>query len=69
MNNEEKILSMLEALTNDVSGLKADMAELKEDVAELKEDMTVVKGAVEYIVDWADAVGKMVQVPFTAYAA
>ena len=33
MNNEEKILSMLEHLTTGVSGLRADVTELKSDVA------------------------------------
>ena len=36
MNNEERILSMLEQLTLDVSGLKADVSGLKTDVSVLK---------------------------------
>ena len=38
MNNEEKILLMLEQLTEDVSGLKQDVSGLKQDVSKLKED-------------------------------
>ena len=38
MNNEEKILQMLEQLTEDVSGLKEDVSGLKKDVNNLKED-------------------------------
>jgi len=43
MNNEEKILQMLEHLTEDVSGLKQDVSGLKEDVAGLKQDVSVLK--------------------------
>lgn len=43
MNNEEKILSMLEHLTTGVSGLRADVTELKSDVAVLKQDVAVLK--------------------------
>lgn len=46
MNNEEKILSMLEHLTTGVSGLRADVTELKSDVAVLKQDVTELKADV-----------------------
>ena len=36
MNNEEKILSLLETLTTDVSELKTDMSGVKTDMAEVK---------------------------------
>ena len=40
MNNEEKILTLLEKLVVDVTELKADVTELKADVAELKAKVT-----------------------------
>ena len=50
MNNEEKILTMLEALTKgqarmetDISDLKTDVATLKTDVATLKTDVASLK--------------------------
>jgi len=43
MNNEEKILSILEQIQSDVAGLKSDVAELKSDVAELKSDVAELK--------------------------
>ena len=50
MNNEEKILQILEKhgellnqLTKDVSGLKEDVSGLKEDVSGLKEDVSGLK--------------------------
>ena len=36
MNNEEKILALLEQVVTDVSGLKADVSGLKTDVTDLK---------------------------------
>ena len=64
MNNEDKILSMLEVLTTDMAELKTDMAKVKADVAELKTDMeevkeklTIVHGSMEHLIEWADHVG------------
>ncbi len=37
MNNEEKILAILEKMQGDISGLKEDVSGLKEDVSGLKE--------------------------------
>ena len=37
MNNEEKILSMLERMQGDISGLKDDVSGLKDDVSGLKD--------------------------------
>ena len=36
MNNEEKILSMLETITQDVSDLKTDVSDLKERVTKIE---------------------------------
>jgi len=43
MNNEEKILSILESMQTDISGLKEDVSDLKKDVAGLKEDVSGLK--------------------------
>ena len=43
MNNEERILQMLEQLTEDVSGLKEDVSTLKGDVSGLKTEVSVLK--------------------------
>ena len=40
MNNEEKILGMLETLTADVSGMKADISGVKAEMSAMKTDMT-----------------------------
>lgn len=56
MNNEEKILQMLESLTGkvekmaeDVSGLKVDVSGLKEDVSGLKADMSRLRTDVDLL--------------------
>jgi len=43
MNNDEKILLMLEGLTADVKDLKTDVKDLKTDVAGLKTDVQALK--------------------------
>lgn len=43
MNNEEKILSALENLQQDMSGLKTDVSELKADMVEVKADVSNLK--------------------------
>ena len=43
MNNEEKILGMLETLTTDMAGMKTDMAGMKTDMAGMKTEMAEVK--------------------------
>jgi predicted nucleic acid-binding Zn-ribbon protein len=43
MNNDEKILGMLETLTTDITGIKSDITEMKADITGLKADMTDVK--------------------------
>jgi chromosome segregation ATPase len=43
MNNEEKILSLLESLVVSHRGLKEDVGILKEDVCILKEDVSILK--------------------------
>ncbi|MDR2900205.1 MAG: hypothetical protein LBV20_01615 [Treponema sp.] len=43
MNNESKILTMLETLVEDVGGLKQDVSGLKQDVSGLKQDVSGLK--------------------------
>jgi len=49
MNNEEKILLMLEGLVADVKDLKTDVAGLKTDVAGLKTDVAGLKNDVQVL--------------------
>ena len=49
MNNEEKILGMLETLTTDMNGMKADMNDMKADMAEVKDRLGSVEQSVEKI--------------------
>ena len=43
MNNEEKILAILQQMQGDITGLKQGQNELRADVAALKEDVSVLK--------------------------
>lgn len=58
MNNEERILGLLETLVTKVDGLEqgqaamqADITELKQDVSILKTDVTVLKNDVAVLKD------------------
>lgn len=43
MNNEEKILTMLERLAEDVSGIKGEVAEIKGEVSGIKGEVATLK--------------------------
>ena len=43
MNNEDKILAILEKLQEDFSGMKEDVSSLKQDVSGLKQDVSGLK--------------------------
>jgi len=44
MNNEEKILKILEQIQGDIAGVKSDVADTKSDVAGTKGDIAGMKG-------------------------
>ena len=46
MNAEEKILSILQDMQEDITGIKSDVTGLKSDVAELKSDVAELKSNV-----------------------
>ena len=63
MQNEEKILHILEGIQSDISELKEDVSELKTDVSGLKADMTEVKADVSGLKeDVSDLKGRMTKV-------
>jgi predicted nucleic acid-binding Zn-ribbon protein len=49
MNNEEKILGILETMSADISELKTDMSGVKTDVSGLKTDMSGVKARLDNV--------------------
>jgi len=51
MNNEEKILGMLETLTVDMNGMKADMNGMKADMNGMKADMNGMKADMAEVKD------------------
>ena len=44
MNNEEKILKILEQMQADISGTKSDIADMKGDISGTKSDIASMKG-------------------------
>ena len=66
MNNEEKILAILETVQADISGLKVDVSGLKGDVSDLKGDVSDLKGDVSDLkADMSDVKGRLVRVELT----
>ena len=70
MNNEEKILSILEQMQKDVSGLKEDVASLKQGQAEIreeletiKEDTAITREATNTLLDWAEKAQVQISIP------
>ncbi|MFP3155819.1 hypothetical protein LQZ18_15595 [Lachnospiraceae bacterium ZAX-1] len=54
MNNEEKILSILEKLTTDVAQLTTNVAQLTTDVAEIKDTLKVHSTRLDHLSDSFD---------------
>ena len=70
VNNEDKILAMLEKmdsrlerLEGDVSTLKGDVSTLKGDVSILKEGQAEIRDTVNRLAEWADECGYVVKFP------
>lgn len=57
MNNEEKILAMLESMQHDIGGMKQDIIEIKETLEEHGD-------ALDALIEWTDNVQEVVRVPF-----
>ena len=71
MDNEEKILSVLEALAGSVKRIESDIAEMKDDIAEMREDIEVLRdesavtrGVTDQLLEcWTERFGEPVPVP------
>lgn len=69
MNNEEKILQLLEQMDVRLAGLEKgqaiiqeDVSGLKEDVSELKEEAKVTRHSVNLLLKWAEKAERAVNV-------
>ena len=70
MNNEERILTMLEAIQKDITTindrldtLQEDVATMKEDMAELKEAHEATRSGVNSLLEWAEECGNVIKFP------
>ncbi|HIW73834.1 MAG TPA: hypothetical protein H9684_05890 [Firmicutes bacterium] len=63
MNNEEKILVLLEQMNGRLDKLEQDAAAVKEDVAVIREDAEVTRCATNTLLDWAEKAQLEVEIP------
>lgn len=64
MNNEEKILNMLEKVDARLSKLEQGQAKMQEDIESIKEDVQVTRGATNALVEWVEQAEVQVRIPF-----
>lgn len=55
MTNEERILSLLTSMQEDMSGMKEDMSSMKEDMSSMKEDIETLKADMASVKSRLDA--------------
>lgn len=77
MNNEEKILKILETMQGQIGTmqgqmskmdarldrLESDVKEMREDVEVIKEDIQVTRVATNTLLDWAEKVEVQIRIP------
>ena len=63
MNKEDKILEMLQGITDRLDKLEEGQAQMKEDLAQLKEQSEITRVALDRIIDWSDRVSNMAGYP------
>ena len=64
MNNEDKILQLLEQLGSRLDSVDSRLDAMQEDITEIKEHAEITRSATNSLVEWADTVGVITQVKF-----
>lgn len=57
MNNEDKILELLQQMQKDISSMK-------EDIEDLKEGQEIIRENVNALVEWTEGAGYIIKYPF-----
>jgi len=63
MNNEEKILVLLERIDDRLDKLEQGQAVMKEDIEIIKEDVQITRNATNTLLDWAEQAQVEVKIP------
>lgn len=64
MNNEEKILNILEKMDARLSKLEQGQAKMQEDMEIIKEDVQITRGAANALVEWVEQAEVQIRIPF-----
>lgn len=64
MNNEEKILSVLESMNGRLDKIEGRIGDLEASVKEIKETLDEHTVALDALIEWTDNVQEIVRVPF-----
>ena len=63
MNNEEKILQLLEAQQEELRMISSKVDAMQEDICRLREDSEVTRAGVNSLLEWAEECGNVIKFP------
>mgnify|MGYP000270168589 CR=1 FL=1 len=63
MNNEERILQLLEAQQQELRKLNSKMDAMQADISQLKEDSEITRAGVNALLEWAEECGNVIKFP------
>lgn len=64
MNNEEKILELVEKISAKVDDMDKRLGKMEEDITGIKETLEEHGEALDALIEWTDNVQEVVRVPF-----
>lgn len=63
MNNEEKILEILQQMNERLNHIEEDISSMKEDIEDVKEGQEEIRDSVNTLIEWADKVSRTNEFP------
>ena len=63
MNNEERILQLLEAQQEELRKISSKVDAMQEDICKLREDSEITRAGVNSLLEWAEECGNVIKFP------